>query len=270
MRSNEVEGGKSSILRGIDLDRFDYDTYFDLLDHLGSSRSPVRFVDLATCSWPARFYILRHDIDYSPVAALDLARREFERGIRATYFVLMQTFYYNVLAPEWATFPRELTALGHEVGLHYDTRALQAFDLCRAESVLRTQAALLSDLAGAPVTSIAQHRPALGPEDRFRSMNGFVNAMNPRFAVEIPYVSDSCRAWRDAAFGVLSGGPPARLQLALHPVNWGITDRSREAIFDGVHSDLSDFVLRQGRELLEAIRRHDGVCQHERRKDGTT
>jgi hypothetical protein len=255
---------------GLDLDRFDYPAYFALLDQLASSRSPVRFVDLASKTWPARFFILRHDVDYSPSAALELARRESERGIGATYFVLMQTFYYNVLAPEWAMFPRELTALGHEVGLHYDTRALQGFDGSQAESILRSQAALLSDVAGAPVTSMVQHQPALGPEDRFRNLDGFVNAMSSRFAEQIPYVSDSCRAWRDAGFGVLSGEPPPRLQLALHPINWGTSDRPREVIFKSLHGKLSDFVLHEGRELLEKIRRHEGVRQHERRKDGTS
>jgi hypothetical protein len=254
----------------LNLDRFDYDTYWRLLDRLSSDRAPIRMADLLTAEWPERFFILRHDVDYSPSAALELARQEADRGIRATYFILLQNFYYNPLAPDWASFPGSLSDLGHEVGLHYDARALTCFPLAEAQEILRGEAALLGRISGFSVRSLAPHQPALGPADRFLELEGFVNAMDARFCVDIPYYSDSCRAWRDETWAALTGETPGRFQLGLHPINWGPIDRSRDEIFAGMHRDLIGIVQRTGDELLAAIREHEGVRQHERRaKDAT-
>jgi hypothetical protein len=81
------------------------------------------------------------------------------------------------------------------------------------------------------------------------------------------YVSDSCRAWRDATWRMLSAGPvPDRLQLVLHPINWSEEDRDREAIFAGVHAELRDRLDRYERELRAAVSRHSGVLEHEARQ----
>ena len=98
-------------------DRFDYETYWWLLDRLSRTHRAVRFIDLRE-GFPAEpFFILRHDVDYSTAAALRLARLEAERGVYATYFLLPNSFYYNLLSPEHADVPSRLAALGHEVDL---------------------------------------------------------------------------------------------------------------------------------------------------------
>lgn len=246
------------------LDSFDYATYWSLLARLQASHRVVRFADLREEREP--FCILRHDVDYSPAAALRIAEQEAERGIAATYFVLAGSAYYNLLAPEHAGFARTLVALGHEVGLHYDVRSFVPFPREQWGRLLHAQAALLGELAGQPVTSIAMHQPALHGEDPFRGSGDFLNAYDDRFTRGMTYVSDSCRAWRNSGWSMIERGDfPPRLHLSLHPINWGERDRDRDTIFREVHDELMAATAAARDELLAQIACHSGVLEHEAR-----
>ncbi|HYC92012.1 MAG TPA: hypothetical protein VEO54_22560 [Thermoanaerobaculia bacterium] len=248
-------------------DSFDYATYWALLASLSATHRIVRFADLCEGEPGGAFCILRHDVDYSPKAALRLAEEEARRGVRATYFLLAGTSYYNLLAPEHAHVARALAALGHEVGLHYDVRSFVPFPRQEWPRLLRAQAALLGELAGEPVTSVAMHQPALHGDDPFRSgEHGFLNAYDERFTRAMTYVSDSCRAWRDPAWSMLRSGTfPPRLHLCLHPINWGERDRDRDTIFREVHEELMAATAAARDELLAQIACHGGVLEHEAR-----
>jgi hypothetical protein len=247
-------------------DRFDYDTYWWLFERLGRTHRPVRFTDVRD-GFPADpFFVLRHDVDYSPTAALRLARAEADRGIRATYFLLPNSFYYNLLSPEHGAFPSRLVALGHEVGLHYAVGFFRNFPRERWVELLLQQAALLARLSGTPVHAISMHQPGLDGADPFRGMTGLLNASDDRFVREMVYVSDSCRAWRDHAWEMFASDRfPPRLHLALHPINWSDEDRDRTRIFEDVHDELHHVVEATKQDLLAKIGKHSGVLEHEAR-----
>lgn len=247
-------------------DSFDYATYWSLLSRIAATHRIVRFADLRQAARAEALCILRHDVDYSPKAALRLADQEAERGVRATYFLLAGTSYYNLLAPEHAHVAKALVAHGHEVGLHYDVRSFEPFPREQWPRLLRAQATLLGELAGSAVTAIAMHQPALHGSDPFRGEDhGFLNAYDARFTREMPYVSDSCRAWRDREWSMLRGTLPPRLHLSLHPINWGETDRDRDAIFREVHEELMASTAAARDELLAKIACHSAVLEHEAR-----
>lgn len=248
------------------MDRFDDRTYWMLLDDLARTHHPVRFADLDR-SVPDRYFILRHDIDYSPAAGLRLAREESKRGVKATYFLLVGCLYYSLLDPEHAGVPREIAELGHEIGLHYDVNTFAHLPPDRWEALLVSQARLLEDLTGAPVRAIAMHQPGLNNHDPFRASSaGFVNAYADAHFKAIPYVSDSCRAFWDAGWDLLTGpARPDRFQLALHPINWAEADRGREEIFEGVHTAVAWRLDTAKKLLLRQISSHEGVRQHESR-----
>ena len=248
-------------------DSFDYATYWSLLDGIAITHRIVRFADLRDAEPAAPFCILRHDVDYSPAAALRLAEQESARGIRATYFLLAGTSYYNLLSPEHAHVAQTVVKLGHEVGLHYDVRSFLPFPRDEGPRLLRAQATLLGELAGEPVTSMAMHQPALHGDDPFRDRDlGFLNAYDDRFTRAMTYVSDSCRAWRDATWSMLTSDAfPPRLHLCLHPINWSDSDRDRDTIFRDVHEELMNATAAARDELLAKIACHSGVLEHEAR-----
>ena len=249
-------------------DCFDFSFYWELLDGLMSTHRALRFVDVADGFPEERFFILRHDVDYSPAAALALARQESQRRVRATYFLLPSGFYYNLLDPAHAELPRQLVDLGHDVGLHYDVNLFHRFPAGEWADLLHAQVSLLETLSGSSVRTIAMHQPGLNGADPFHDKTDFLNAYDDRFFRDIPYVSDSCRAWRDAAWSMFASGPlPRRFQLALHPINWSTSDRNRADLFRSIHADLARSIETAGEVLFEQIQAHPAVIEHEARAD---
>jgi len=245
-------------------DCFTYDAYRRMIERLLATHTMRRFADFQGASPAPPFFILRHDVDYSPAAALRLARLEADAGWRATYFLLPNGPYYNLLEPEHAALPRRLVELGHEVGLHYDARLLRGVPRGDWAALLDAQAHLLALLSGRPVVSIAMHQPALHGADPFANRPTYLNAYAPRFTVETTYISDSCRAWRDREWALLDEGPrPARLQLGLHPLNWTESGQGRAEIFARARGDVVRALDQAHDELMEKVAVHTAVRQHE-------
>lgn len=247
-------------------DSFDYGTLWNLLARLTDRHRMVTFSDCREQLPSDPFLILRHDVDYSLYSALTLAREEAARGIQATYFLLVNSPYYNLLSPSHAHVPSEIVALGHQVGLHYDVNVFRPFPQARWEKLLDAQVRLLEELCESSVSAIAMHQPGLHGADPFRSSTRYLNASSDRFTNETSYLSDSCRAWRDVTWLLLKDGPlPLRIQLGLHPINWAVTDRDRTTIFKTLHEDLAKAVLDQGEDLLAKIAVHQAVIEHNAR-----
>jgi hypothetical protein len=246
-------------------EQFTYAGYAQLLETVRDGRENLCFADLAA-SEPARYFILRHDIDFSLTSALRMGQIEAEHGLRATYFLLLSCRFYNLLAEDSCDAPRRLADLGHEIGLHYDVRAMAKRADGDLERNLRLEVDTLAALTGRPVRSIAMHNPSIYGDDPFAAHAGFINAYHPRFTKAIAYFSDSCGAWRDNAYHAFkSMQVPARLQLLIHPFLW---DESAGNRWDRLDS----WVKEKERELSdyrEHVRQswlaHPGVQEHEDR-----
>jgi hypothetical protein len=243
--------------------RFDYATYWRLLEHVASQNRVVRFMDVKDAAPGDRLVILRHDVDYSPDSALRMARGEAERGVRSTYFLLLSGTYYNLLTPDHAGVAKTICDLGHEVGLHYDVNFFRALPQSAWHALLDAQASLLSRLSGRPVESISMHQPGLNGADLFRGYHGYVNAYDERFTRQMPYISDSCQAWRDDSWAMLADGLPPRLQLCLHPINWADESRDRIRVFEDVHTTVQTSMENAKHDLLAKIAVHTGVLEHD-------
>jgi hypothetical protein len=142
---------------------------------------------------------LRHDVDLSLDAALQMAALERELGIRSTYFLMTESVFYNLASSEGVVAVERLRALGHRIGLHavYPHVRLDArFD---------------------PV--VAWHNP--DPAYMTTPIEGAVNVMEPPWFDPATYRSDSNQHWR-------SGRPDDELrrrafpwlQLLVHPEIW--------------------------------------------------
>jgi hypothetical protein len=166
--------------------------------------------------------ILRHDIDMSLDAALPIAEIEKSFGLRAHYFVLVRTEMYNLFSAQAGRVLRELAALGHEIGLHFDASLHDPADLDHAAAA---ECAALELATSAAVRTISFHRPAqmlLGYPDR---LAGRLHAYQPRFYSEMGYCSDSQGAWRHGHPLLHSAVRKKQaLQLLTHPIWWNGTD----------------------------------------------
>ncbi len=74
---------------------------------------PTHFdqIELEGCAF------LRHDVDYSPDLALKIARINKECGIRATFFFLPSSPFYNILESKTGVKIREIFELDQDIAL---------------------------------------------------------------------------------------------------------------------------------------------------------
>jgi len=145
------------------------------------------------------YLYLRHDVDLSLEAALEMARIEHELGVRATYFLMTESGFYNLDSHVGHYAQRQLRNWGHAIGLHavYPRAELDGrFD---------------------PV--VAWHNPE--PEYMSQPIVGAVNVMEEPFFTKGLYRSDSNHAWREGCpHEELAAGAFEWLQLLIHPEIW--------------------------------------------------
>ena len=70
----------------------------------------------------------RHDIDFSIGNALVLAEIEAENNIQSTYFLLLHSPFYNLMDSRHLSIIKQIIALGHDIGLHFDPGFYQITD----------------------------------------------------------------------------------------------------------------------------------------------
>lgn len=246
------------------LDAFDFATYRTILRWLSRDRPCVSF-PTALEMRGAPYCLVRHDIDFSLRSAVRMAAVEAEMGISATYFLLFSAVHYNLLSADNRRIPRDLVAMGHEVGLHYDSTTVADLAPEQAAEILRVEAALLGELAGAPVRVVARHNPGFGGRDPMQNTE-FISAYDPIFTREITYLSDSCGAWRDNAVEILTAGkPPANLQLLVHPIFWDEHAADRWTHLERLRRAQVSEIDAHAAAARAVWSAHSGVAEHDRR-----
>jgi hypothetical protein len=167
-----------------------------------------------------RHVLWRHDVDYSAHRAVALARLEAELGARATYFISLHSDLYNVLEPAVHQRLREIAALGHWVGLHFDAGFPARGSL---DERAAREGRLLSDLLEVPVETVSLHNPSVsGTQDLdVEELGGMRHAGARSVRDGYAYVSDSNGYWRfDRLPEVVAAGAHERLHVLTHPEWW--------------------------------------------------
>ena len=189
------------------------------------ARGRFEFLTFASAVGASAGVLWRHDIDMSMHRALALARIEHEEGVRATYFVYLHSTFYNALEPEVVDRLRDIAAIGHEIGLHFDPHfhRLAASDRAGLERMVAMERVLLEQTAGVRVNALSFHDPGDGEfaslaDDR---IDGLVNAYGPSIRDRFSYCSDSNGYWRFASLReTLDRHDISRLHVLTHPEWW--------------------------------------------------
>lgn len=195
---------------------FSYDFYKELLEVMRGRYTVRQIYEAAELAnrqkqfWESPNAFLRHDIDVSVEKALKMASIEFDERIQATYFVRMNTKYYDINDEPTLDQLMEIKSLGHEIGLHYDGRN-------DADPVIELNK--LEDLIDDDVLSVSFHIPTKEQMESGMNFCGRVNAYAKELRVR--YKSDSSGIWRDGnpLEELKSSDKP--IQLAIHPIWWG-------------------------------------------------
>lgn len=171
-----------------------------------------------------RHAIWRHDVDFSMHRAVRLAEIEADEGVSATYFVNPHCTFYNPFEPEIVRLLERLQALGHEIGLHFDTEAYPVRDWTKASLLpaVARERALVEGLIGKQVRVMSWHNPGFSNLLTFDGIEigGLLNAYAAPLRRDYVYCSDSNGYWRHEPMpAVIAAGHP-RLHLLTHPAWW--------------------------------------------------
>jgi hypothetical protein len=168
----------------------------------------------------ARDIILRHDVDFSLEAAEEMARMEHGLGVKATYFVLLRTEFYNPLSARGLAALQKIRDYGHDIGLHLDA-SLYLGNSDEIDDAAEKECGLLAAAIDQSIDVISFHRPAPELIAKRELIAGRLSAYSPRFLKDMGYCSDSRGGWHY--------GPPLEqeaikegraLQLLFHPIWW--------------------------------------------------
>jgi hypothetical protein len=182
---------------------FTFDFYKLLLktiqDHMDNSG--FTFADhLSAADKPERFCIIRHDVDRDHPAALRMAVLESQLGIKTSYYFRAkdQDFKENAI--------KQISALGHEVGFHYESLSFARGDQDRALFNFKNCITNLKKIA--PIQTISMHG---SPLSRYNNLDLWKNVERSKIFAElgllgdiildidyadITYITDTGRNWQ--------------------------------------------------------------------------
>jgi len=175
---------------------FDLDHYRELLDAARTGGYRFTHFDHPPTTGDV---LLRHDVDLSLDAAVQLAELEMNHEATATYFLMTESVFYNLASSEGVRAIARLRELGHRVGLHavHPNATLDE----RFDAV------------------VAWHNP--DPDYVNAPIAGAVNVMQAGFFDPAMYRSDSNQRWRSGCpHEELRAGAFPWLQLLTHPEIW--------------------------------------------------
>jgi hypothetical protein len=175
---------------------FDMAHYRELLD--AAKAGGYRFVAFGEEPRPGDL-LLRHDVDLSLAAAVEMAEAEVDAGVRATYLLMTESVFYNLASEEGSAAISRLRELGHPVGLHAVHPNVE--------------------LDGRFDPVVSWHNPR--PEYMSDEIPGAANAYSARYFAPETYRSDSNQHWRSGCpHEDLRAGAFPWLQILVHPEIW--------------------------------------------------
>ncbi len=195
-----------------------------LLTFLDRGYQPVSFPEY---SQPKGQLILRHDIDFDTHFALQCAQVESELGVRATYFFLMRSNFYNLLSKQDFENINQIKALGHTISIHFDPTIYEE----QFHQGLKFEVQLFELYFNTRVEIISLHRPTTFFLNYDYPIDNIEHTYQSKYFKDIQYISDSTGEWR---YGhPLDSDAFANQQtihLLTHPIWWmqeGISNQDK-------------------------------------------
>lgn len=186
--------------------------------------------------------ILRHDIDMDLCKAAEFAEIEREilgedKGLNATYFVLISSDFYNPFSKEGIACLKRITGSDHEIGLHFDEKKYMGDEdvfnpeMCRIQ--VKKEISLLSEIINSQVRVVSMHRPSKQFLESRMDFGDVVNSYSAPFFDQFKYLSDSRMCWRENIEEVVKSKQEQALHVLTHPFWYSFTERTlRQCLYD--------------------------------------
>jgi hypothetical protein len=233
-----------------DNDDFTHSKYRDLI-RLAKKKWQFSFYD--QINWDSSFVLWRHDVDYSLNNSLKLAKIESEEGVKSTFFINPHCTFYNIFEGSQRQIIREILRLGHQIGIHLDTKYYEdiskELDLI---NILEEEASLIKSVITFKPNVFSFHNPTAKLMEFSKQNYGtFINCYSKKLSGEIGYCSDSNGYWRyDRAFQLIKTTKEKRFQMLTHPGWWQkIPMTPRQRIFHSIYGRANNTLSSYDKEL---------------------
>jgi|CXWL01.1.fsa_nt_gi hypothetical protein len=224
---------------------FTLEHYFETLEHAQEEFQIGPVKNFLKKQKNEKNIFLRHDVDFSLDYALDLAQSEEKHGFCSTFFILLHSDFYNPYSVKGKEVISKIASLGHEIGLHYDTRFLSK-DIQKSKEQIKNQILTLEDISSSCVISAAPHIPS-ETQDIVINLKelDILNTRGEDILKDVFYISDSGRYWRNGCM-CSHIGKHSSIQILTHPIWWAENSRS-------IKKQLDLFIERESTKLISNI-----------------
>jgi hypothetical protein len=147
--------------------------------------------------------------------ALLLAKLEADDiSVHSTYFIMLNTNFYNVFSNTVKVLVKEIITIGHEIGLHFDETCYPSSSIIES---IQKEIKLLEQIIEYPVKTVSIHRPSQLTLETNVVIPGAVNRYSQTFFKDFKYVSDSRHNWREDVESIVSSRQFEKLHILTHP-----------------------------------------------------
>lgn len=177
------------------------------------------------------FLVLRHDVEFSLERAYKMAVIEHHEGVSASYFIQLTNNAYNALSMQNRELIREISEMGHKIGLHYHLNGIT--DPLKTRDGIRDQIRIMSEMCGLLIDRFSIHRPVREVYYNSIPIDGIINAYSPEFFtlldedkpiesqhLDVKYIADSRHRWNYGYPDKETLKQNKKIQLLIHPDFW--------------------------------------------------
>tara|TARA_B100000242_G_scaffold294387_1_gene277032 strand:- start:299 stop:1027 length:729 start_codon:yes stop_codon:yes gene_type:complete len=200
--------------------QFSYKAYSKIL-----KKYKDKFCDFANIEGINSYVLLRHDVEFSPKRALEIAKIENYENISSSYLFQVRSNAYNVLSTINRKIINEILCLGHNVGLHFYVSNLEENNWYVLRKELIKQTEILNFAINKKIDRFSYHRPPRWVlEKRDDYIEGLINMYGKSFfelsdsPKNIKYLADSKHCF---PYGnPIDNYDFKKIQILLHPDEW--------------------------------------------------
>ncbi|RGU93405.1 hypothetical protein DWW31_08630 [Clostridium sp. AF15-17LB] len=194
--------------------KFTLDAYSSLIKEIKEKQ--YKICSYKDCRKYDKFVILRHDVDFEPAKAVEMAEAEYRLGVKSVYFFLIGSEFYNVLSVRNQKFIKRILECGHEIGLHFDETKYKGYGTSEIKAAIYDEIRLLEAMTEARVEAVSMHRPSKQILESDLKLGKIINTYGAEFFRDIKYLSDARMNWREDVFSIISEEKYDKIQLLTH------------------------------------------------------
>lgn len=164
----------------------------------------------------------RHDVEFSPVIALEMAKIEHKFGVQTTYFFQLHSENYNIFEKYFSDILYEIKALGHHIGMHFDSHYYGINDEESLNKYIELDKNYFNAVFGLDIDTYSFHNTtSFVLNCRKYKYAGLINVYSDFFKDHYQYRADSTGFWRyENFFDEIQNTDIKHFQFLTHDAMW--------------------------------------------------